>query len=343
MRAGQHANSRSLGLGIVGIAASAVFLYLATRGLDPAKVEHAVRRAGLLELAAATTAMAVVYTCQAARWRRIVGAQRAIGIVTALRLVISAVAVNNVVPGRPGEVLRAYWLSRATALPLPRAFATVVVDRLSDVLVLVTVLLVSYPFVPHPAWLQEILSIALPMAAALLLGLAACRWYVGHRSRGGRPVPAWLRRRWIGRVLGGMVHSTAASVNRSDALAIGALSVGAWGGFAAGAWLVGDALGIDVSLPQLIFLLAVVNLGVALPSSPGFIGTYQWLCVAALGLFGTGKNEAFAFSILLQAVWYVPTTLAGLAIAAQGVVRRVTAPPVPATPPSGRTAQEAGG
>src|SRR5205823_7009550 len=68
MRAGWHANRHSLGLGLVGIAASAVFLYLATRGLDPAKVEHAVRRAGLLELAAAASAMAGVYTCQAARW-----------------------------------------------------------------------------------------------------------------------------------------------------------------------------------------------------------------------------------------------------------------------------------
>jgi uncharacterized membrane protein YbhN (UPF0104 family) len=59
----------------------------------------------------------------------------------------------------------------------------------------------------------------------------------------------------------------------------------------------------------------VVNLGSALPSSPGFVGTYQWLVVAALELFSVARSDAFAVSVLLHAAWYVPTTLAGLVLA----------------------------
>ena len=57
-----------------------------------------------------------------------------------------------------------------------------------------------------------------------------------------------------------------------------------------------------------------LNLGVAIPSSPGFVGTYQWLGVSALALFGIGREEGLAFAICMQAVWYVPTTIVGAVI-----------------------------
>jgi hypothetical protein len=74
---------------------------------------------------------------------------------------------------------------------------------------------------------------------------------------------------------------------------------------------VARSLGIELSPLEAIFVTAVVNLGVAIPSSPGFIGTYQWLGVSALGLLAVPTQEALAFTILMHAVWYVPTLLVG--------------------------------
>ena len=67
--------------------------------------------------------------------------------------------------------------------------------------------------------------------------------------------------------------------------------------WAVSAWLVARSLGIELSLVEAVFVTAVINLGVAIPSSPGFIGTYQWLGVSALALFGVPTEEALAFSI----------------------------------------------
>ena len=61
-----------------------------------------------------------------------------------------------------------------------------------------------------------------------------------------------------------------------------------------------------------LFVGAVLNVGLAIPSSPGFVGTYQWLIVAGLGLFAVGATQAFAFSVLLQLTWFVPQTVVGL-------------------------------
>ena len=89
------------------------------------------------------------------------------------------------------------------------------------------------------------------------------------------------------------------------------LSVLAWSIWAASASLVCASLGIDVSAVDVLFVTATINLGVVIPSSPGFVGTYQWLSVTALGALGTGAEAALAFAILMQAVWFVPTTIVG--------------------------------
>ena len=65
-----------------------------------------------------------------------------------------------------------------------------------------------------------------------------------------------------------------------------------------------------------------MNLGVAIPSSPGFVGTYQWLAVASLGLFDVPREDALAFAILMQAVWYLPTTVVGGALIVRRLLRR---------------------
>ena len=83
------------------------------------------------------------------------------------------------------------------------------------------------------------------------------------------------------------------------------------------------SIGIDVSAAEILFVTAVINLGVAIPSSPGFVGTYQWLAVSALGLVGVAPDPALAFALLMQAVWFVPTTIVG-GVLAVGEVRTNT-------------------
>jgi uncharacterized membrane protein YbhN (UPF0104 family) len=71
----------------------------------------------------------------------------------------------------------------------------------------------------------------------------------------------------------------------------------------------------------------VVNLGVAIPSSPGFVGTYQWLCVSTLALVAIPRPQAFAFSVISHAAWFIPTSLAGVALLGAKGRGRVQRPP----------------
>ena len=296
---------RSLLALAVGIPISAFFLWLAVREVDLSAVRATLADARVGYVAAAVAAMGGVYVVQAIRWRRIAGApwlrRRRF-----LDWIVSGVACSNVLPARAGDLLRAHWLSRAAPMPGGRALATVVVDRASDLLVLLAFLIGSAGFVTRETWVDRLVLAAIGLVALVGLILLAGRTYARRRDRGRRAHRGRLRR-----IVRDLVDTFGERVSAGGVVLVLALSVAAWATWALGAIAVGRSVGLELSFTEALFVTGVLNLGVAIPSSPGFVGTYQWLGVASLGLLDVPKEEALAFAILMQAVWFVPTTLVG--------------------------------
>ena len=71
-------------------------------------------------------------------------------------------------------------------------------------------------------------------------------------------------------------------------------------------WLVMVACGLRLSLWAGAITLLIVHLGTALPNAPGNVGSYQFFCIVGLSLFGIGKAEATAFSLVVFVVLTVP-------------------------------------
>jgi uncharacterized membrane protein YbhN (UPF0104 family) len=321
----QVAHNRAVLFGlVVGVPLSALFLWLAFRNADPAEVRAVLGDADSALVLAAVAAMAVVYLGQALRWRRIARTPE-VSPRRFAEMVVSGVAVNNVLPGRVGDLLRARWLQVEARIPAGRALATVFVDRAFDVLALVVFLAVSLPFVASAEWLRRIAVGGVLLLLVLGLVLVAARVYSTRRTRERRTHRGLLRR-----IARDAVEGLAEPIGRARGVRLAGISLGAWTMWGVAAWLVARSLGIELSPLEAVFATAVINLGVALPSSPGFIGTYQWLGVAALGLVDVATEQALAFSILMHAVWYVPTLLVGgVLIVRRAVVRTMQARALP--------------
>jgi uncharacterized protein (TIRG00374 family) len=299
-----------LGL-VVGSALSALFLWLAFRNADLAEVGSVLADADLGMVALAVATFAAVYTGQALRWSAIARAPH----VRSFRfgeMVISGVAVNNVLPGRVGDLLRARWLQVAARIPAGRSLATVFVDRAFDVFALVAFLAISLPFVSSTESVLRIAFGGLVLLAVLALALVAARSYTRRWSRERRAY-----RHAIRRIVRDLLEGLAEPMGVARALVLAVVSLATWAMWGLAATFVAHALGLELSAVEAIFITAVINLGVAIPSSPGFIGTYQWLGVNALAQFDIGTEQALAFAILMQAVWYVPTSIIGGALLAR--------------------------
>ena len=326
-----RSNRRNLWIAaVVGIPASAVFLFLAIRGADLGAVWRTLQDVRPAPLLGAVACMGLVYWLQAARWRRI--AHTGASQLRFVEMVVCGVAVNNILPGRVGDLLRARWVSRG-AFSYGRGIATVVFDRGFDLVVLAAFLIATLPLVTDESWVDRIVIGSLIALLLLAGGILAARSYTRRRPGGRRH--RGLVRRFARDVLDGL--SEPLGVMRTQELLL--LSVAAWLTWALAAYLTARAVGIELTPVQAVFVTGALNLGVAIPSSPGFVGTYQWLGVSALALFGIGQESALAYAIALQAVWYLPTTVVGLVLLLTGTTRRFGRGPSTAAVP---TAQRVG-
>lgn len=307
------ARSRGLLTALVGVPIGLFFLWLALRDADLDVVWRSLQEAdgGLVALAIA--AFGVVYAFQSARWRKIASTP-GVRLARFYEMTVSGVAVNNVLPGRIGDLLRARWLGLAARIPAGRAFGTVILDRACDLVVLVGLLVVGIAAVASSEWLVRLAAGGALVLVAFGVVLLFARTYIGKRERGRRT------RGLVRRLVRDTVEVLAEPLGRRRPVVWLGLSLGAWVTWAIAAGLIARSLDIDLSVADALFVAAVLNLGSAVPSSPGYVGTYEWLGVASLGLIGVPHESALAFTILLHASWYVPTTLVGgVALSVRGV------------------------
>jgi glycosyltransferase 2 family protein len=313
---------------LVGVPIGLVFLWLAVRNADLDAVRDSLRAADAALVALAIGAFGIVYLLQSARWRRI-AATPAVGLPRFYEMTVNGVAVNNVLPGRLGDFLRARWLGLAAGMPAGKAFGTVILDRAFDLVVLVGVLVVGIAAVASSEWLVELAAAGAVVVLGIVAVLVFSRTYIDRRERDRR------ERGLVRRLVRDTVERLAEPFGRRHLLVWLGLSLGAWAMWAVAALLVARSLDIELSLTDALFVTAVLNLGSAVPSSPGYVGTYEWLGVASLGLLDIGHEQALAFTILVHAAWYVPTTLFGaVALGARGgrqLRRRVATPTQPSS------------
>ena len=71
-------------------------------------------------------------------------------------------------------------------------------------------------------------------------------------------------------------------------------------------------LHLEVSFSMAMLLLTGLGLGSALPSTPGYVGIFQFVAVTVLVPMGIAKSDALAFILVFQAYGYAMTLLLGL-------------------------------
>jgi glycosyltransferase 2 family protein len=291
---------------LLGVGLSALFLWLAVRNANLDAVGDALADADLGYVLLAVLVLGVGYGFQALRWKQIADAPE-LRVRAFYGMALGGLACNNVLPVRIGELLRAGWLSRDAPMTGGRAFGSVVLDRMCDVVTVAMFFAIGLQAPASAEWLVR-LAVGALLAVLLIAGvLVVARVYTTRRHARRRRTP----RGRIMAILRDTVMMLGEPIGRHRAAKWIGLSACTWGLSAFASALVARSVGIELMPLEAVFLTSALALGVAIPSSPGYIGTYQWIGVAALGLLDVPVDQALAFSILMHASWYVPTTLAG--------------------------------
>lgn len=274
--------------------------------------------AGLRSVDWALVALAVVvdvasYVCQGVRWSLLLRPVGSLNWVDATRAIYTGLFASELLPMRPGELVRAYVASRILGRPVAAVAPSILAERLFDGIWLAAGLGVTALVVPLPRRLAEATDIfgvlILLLTALFLVGVV---W-----MRKARPSPVTDDTARVGRSirrpLRELANGLAGIGARRESWVAFVLSGGLLAGQVLAFWLVMRACGLLLSIWVGAAVLFVVHLATAVPNAPANVGTYQVATVLGLTLFEVDKTVATGFSMVVFVVLTLPLWLLGYA------------------------------
>jgi uncharacterized protein (TIRG00374 family) len=326
---------------LLGLAVTATLVVVALRKIEPGDVLEALRASSLVWILPALGALALATLLRALRWRFLFVPETRPAPRPVLASMLVGDLFNNVLPLRAGEAARILALHARSRVSRAQIGATVVLERLFDVALLLLLLVAALPWLPEVTWLRAAawLGAAVGVGAAVLVVLLA--------AFGDRPVQLLLRplrrlpflsaERWeqapanVTRGLAGLRRPRVAF----QALA---LTAAAWGAGICSAWLLMFGFDLELGPSAAVLVVVATALGMGLPSAPAALGVFEAATVVALAAYGIPAAHALSYALVLHAVSFVPLVTAGLLVLAFGSARPGAASPRPSGGKLGRFA-----
>lgn len=314
---------------VLGLALSALTLFLFLHNLDLGKVREGLAGASpLLLVLALVTGYFGHLAIRSLRWATMLAPLKArISFYNLFSTTAIGYAVSWLAPGRLGEILRPVLLARREAIPAVSTLATVGIERILDaaaVLVLAAVAALSAPL--WAAGSEEPVMHAAPWFGGLglgacVLGVLAARallregsWFLRALERG-ETESKGVRRRVFG-LLRSLAGGAFFLRDARRSLRVGVESLLVWCVIGISTWVGLLAAGVRIPFVGVFLLMALAVLGIAVPT-PGGAGTVHYAFQQGLiRLFGVEPNLASVATIIYHPILvYIPPVVFGLAFA----------------------------
>jgi glycosyltransferase 2 family protein len=310
----------ALALGLLGL-----FLYnVDVRGVV-GEIVHARPEWLMLSLVTMFANLAI----RAWRWQYLLEPLGTTSFANAFRATAVGFAASSVLPARAGEVIRPYFLARHERMSATGAFATIILERLLDTIT-VLILLASYVFIfgrdleaanqlafTAVKWAGATAGAAALATLGVLFFLAKDPARLGQTlTRVGQVLPS----RFAG-LLGRIAEKFATglgAIRRPGRLMIALfLSFPLWLCIGLGIWAVAVAFRLDVPFTGSFLLIALLVIGVAVPTPGAVGGFHEMFRFGVTMFFGAPNTAAVGAAIVLHAISIGPALLLGLFFAAR--------------------------
>lgn len=307
---------------VIGLAVGLMALFL--RNADLRQVWASVTAARMDYLLLSLLLTCATFLVRAERWQYLLGPLGPTRFWVVFRTTVIGFGASAILPARAGEVIRPYLLARREGLSATAAFATILVERILDLVAVLSLMAVFLIFFDpglearDSAFFSAIRFGGLVMAPIAIGALLVMFFMAGHPER----LHEWLLK--AERVLPARVAAMIANFARTFAegfavvrrperlVAAMAWSMVLWATIAAGIWAVSIGFGIAMPFTGAWLMLAPLVVGVAVPTPGGVGGFHEAYRLGATAFFGADNDTAVGAAIVLHAFSVVPVTIAAL-------------------------------
>lgn len=299
---------------VFALTLAGVLLYYSLRGIDWSQVWLTLETTRLSYLGLMLILGTGSLVLRALRWRVLLKSGGPVGVATAFWATCAGYFGNNYLPARAGELVRTMMVDREAGLGRTFVLTTALSERIVDAITLVFVSsLVLLTLPTRPGWYGPaakpfaIVGICGALAIAILPRLERLWKYLLART----PVPERWREK-VMHILEQILFGLRAFHDWRRLLLFMILTAVIWSLDAIGFIMGGRSVGISLTLPMAFLLISGLGLGSALPSTPGYVGIYQFVAVEVLTPFGFSRASVIAYMLLVQVLQYVSTGIWGL-------------------------------
>jgi glycosyltransferase 2 family protein len=300
----------------LGIGVGLLFLWFAFRNIDFRALGTTLLHANWAAMPVFLVVLFLYYWLKALRWQRLLAPTKEIPTKRLFPALMVGYAVSSILPMHLGEVARVLIVRAEHSVRVSALAMSIAVERLLD--------LVTIPLLFGVAMLagrdvpDGLVKTGYVIGSIGLTGIVMAWLYVVRPDLVLRlaaiataPLPAGFRERVLTQLEAGAAGAAALREPRRM-LPIVALTLLQWGMMWLCALISIRAVGIEIPWSAGVLTVALLNVAVALPTSPGFVGSVQAAFVLALLPFSVTKEAAIAASIYFHVLAYASVVIAGL-------------------------------
>jgi uncharacterized protein (TIRG00374 family) len=298
----------------LGLSVTALALWLSFRKLDWPAMREAFFQVNFFWVSLAVANTIFIVYALGWRWQILLKPKGKIPLSRLFRLNIISQYINIIIPGRFGEVSRAYLASKQYRVSGAYVIGTIAIEKILDFFVFV-ILWISVPALFALQTEAKGYKIALFFCILAAFFLVLFIWQPKTVLKGAnffsRLLPGKLRQGFQDFSEKGI---EAFALLRSTRTLLFVVFITF--GFIAGQVLTNlflfKAFHLDLSFWTGLFLLLAIQVANMPPSVPGKIGVFEYAVILALSLFGISKGMALSYGIMLHLVAYLPKIILGL-------------------------------
>jgi uncharacterized protein (TIRG00374 family) len=306
----------------LGLAISAVFLYLALRGLGLSEIWEPLKSARYWWLLPGVGVYFIGVWVRAWRWHYLLRPVKAVSTRKMFPIVAIGYMGNNIYPARAGELLRAVVLKRKQGIPISASLATIIVERIFDGVVMLGFVFLNLPelagLTESSGFVGNIQNLALwgsgAFLGALLIFILAAMFPTQAEKISIKLTDIFLPikiREQVQEIIAKFLGGLESLRSPPEALMVLVTSTVIWLLETGKYWFVMQAFDFNVSFFALMLMNGIVNLATTIPSAPGYVGTFDAPGIAVLSAYGVNQGVAASYTLVLHAALWLPITVLG--------------------------------
>lgn len=296
---------------ITGFLIGAALLFFAFRSVDFAGLLAVYSKADALFIIPFVFIVFLELFFRAARWRLLLKASKPVRFWDAFRLEAAGLALSNILPLRLGEIARGTLGAKIFGIPTLTVFATILVERALDIIVLFFMFAAAACFggitaTNYGQWMWALFAGLVAAMAALVFAdeLIAHKWFSGFFAR----FPAVRR----------FFERAAMGVKGFHSLKSGALififAFLQWFLDALNFYLMALAFGLEgvIDIFKAVALVFTGAAAASMPGPPGYFGNFEFAIAKVLERYGIDFETGFAYASYTHMLGYILVTLLGV-------------------------------